>query len=116
MVRTHGAHRYWPRVEFSTPERDGAGISRVAAAHSLDQGTETPPTLDPTSISEEAQASEPPSRRYQTRVEPRTPSPEHLRPSRRALPSKRARTSGPGESLRSMPEPSPPPTDQSSLP
>ena len=116
MVRTHGAHRYWPRVQFSTPERDGAGISRVVAAHSPDQGIETPPALAPTSVSEEAHASEPPSRRYQTRVEPRTPSPEHPRPRRRALPSKRAETSGLGESLRSRPEPAPPPADQSLLP
>ena len=33
-----------------------------------------------------------------------------------ARPSKRARTSGPGESLRSMPEPSPPPADEGSSP
>ena len=47
---------------------------------------------------------------------PRPPSLEHPRSRRRAPPSKRARTSGPGESTRSRPEPSPPPTDQSSLP
>ena len=44
------------------------------------------------------------------------PSPVHPRPRRRAPPSKRARTSGPGESSRSRPEPSSPPADQSSLP
>ena len=70
----------------------------------------------PASISEEAQASEPSSRRYQTRVGPQPPSPVHPRPRRRAPPSKRARTSGPGESSRSRPESSPPPADQSSLP
>ena len=47
---------------------------------------------------------------------PRPPSPEHPRPCWRALPSKRAGTSGPGESLWSRPEPSPPPADQSSSP
>ena len=126
MVRTHGAHRYRPRVQFSTLKRDGVGTSKAAAAHSPDQVTRTPPTLAPAtamiqgptlaSILEEAQASEPPSRRYQTRVGPRPPSPMHPRQRRRAQPSKRARTSGQGESSRSRPEPSPPPDDQSSSP
>ena len=40
----------------------------------------------------------------------------HLRPRRRAPPSKRARTSGPGESSRSKPEPLPLPADQGSSP
>ena len=126
MVRTHGAHHYRPRVQFSTLEREGAGTSRAVAAHFLAQVTETPPTLAPattmiqgpapTSISEEAQASEPPSRRYQTWVGPRPLSPVHPRPLRRASPSKRARTSGPRESSQSRLETSPPPTDQSSSP
>ena len=93
MVRTHRAHRYRPRVQFSTPKRDGAGTSRAAAAHSPDQVTETPPSLAPASVSKEAQASEPPSRRYQTRVGPQAPSPMHPRPRWRAPPSKRARVS-----------------------
>ena len=59
MVRTRGAHSYRPRVQFSTPERDGAGTSRVAAAHSLDQVKETVLALPPAFVSEEAQASEP---------------------------------------------------------
>ena len=116
MVRTRGAHRYRPRVQFSTPERDGAGTSRAADAHSPDQVVETPPALAPTSISEEAQASEPPSRLYQTRVGPRAPSLVHPRPCRRAPPSKWAGTSGPGESSQSRPEPSPPSAYQSSSP
>ena len=114
MVRTRGGHRYRPRVLFSTPERDGTGTSRATNAHSLDQAAETPPTLAPTAISEEAQAPEPPSRRYQTKVGPRAPSPVHLRPCWRASPSKQARTSGSGESSRSRPEPPPPPADQGS--
>ena len=40
----------------------------------------------------------------------------HLRPRRRAPPSKRAWTSSSGESSRSRPEPSPPPADQGSSP
>ena len=47
---------------------------------------------------------------------PRAPSPVHPRPHKRAPPSKRARTSGPGESSRSRLEPSPPPADQGSSP
>ena len=39
MVRTRGAHRYRPRVQFSTRERDGVGPSRASAAHSPNQGT-----------------------------------------------------------------------------
>ena len=116
MVRTRGGHRYRPKVRFNTLERDGASTSRAADAHSPDQDAETPPTLALAAISEEAQASKPPSRRYQTRVGPRAPSLVHLRPHRRASPSKRARTSGPGESSRSRPEPLPPPADESSSP
>ena len=116
MVRTRGGHRHRPKVWFSTPERDGSGTSRAADAHSSDQVTEAPPALAPASMSEEAQASEPPSRRYQTRVGPRAPSPVHPRPRRRAPPSKRARTLGPSESSMSRPEPSPPLADQGSSP
>ena len=64
MVSTHEAHRYRPRVQFITPERDGVGTSRAVAAHSPAQVTETLPALAPTtamiqgaapaSISEEA--------------------------------------------------------------
>ena len=46
-------------------------------------------------------------RRYQTRVGPRAPSPVPQRRVRRARPSKRARTSGPGESSSSRPPSSP---------
>ena len=56
-------------------------------------------------IPEESQGVEPSSRRYHTRVGPRPPSLVHPRPPRRAPPSKRTRTSGPGESSRSRPEP-----------
>ena len=116
MVRTRGGHHYRTRVWFSTLERDGSGTSRAADAHSSDQVAEAPPTLAPVSMSEEAQASEPSSRRYQTQVGPRAPSPVHPRPRLRAPPSKRARTSGLGESSTCMPESSPPPADQGSSP
>ena len=104
MVRTHGAHHYRPKVQFSTPEREGVGTFRTTTAHSPAQVIETPPALAPAialiqgpapaSISEEDQASKPPSKRYQTRVGPRPPSPVHPRPRRMAPPSKRAWTFG----------------------
>ena len=75
MVRTRGGHRYRPRVRFSTPEREDAGTSRAADAYSPDLPAETQPALALTVIPEEPQASEPPSRRNQTRVGPRAPPP-----------------------------------------
>ena len=45
----------------------------------------------------------PTQRRYHTRVGPTPPSSPHPRPARRAPPSKRAQTSGPGESSTSRP-------------
>ena len=116
MVRTRGGHRYRPRVQFSTLEREGADTSRAAEAHSPSQAVESPPTLALAAILEETQASKPPSRRYQTNVGPRAPSPVHSRPRKRALSSKRPRTSSLGESSRSQPELSPPLADQGSSP
>ena len=126
MVRTRRGHRFQPRVQTRAPARDGASTSGTAAGHSLAQDAEVPPALTPdtavmqspasTAIPEEAQGSEPPSRGYHIRVGPRPPSLMHPRPPRRASPSKRARTSGLGESSRSRPEPSPPPVAQSSSP
>ena len=88
------------------------GTSGAAGAHSLDLPAVTQPTLAPTAIPEEPQG----FRRYQTRMGPRAPSPITQRRCRRARPSKRARTSGPGESSRSRPKPSHPPADESSSP
>ena len=110
MVRTRGGFRYKPRFRFSTLEREDAGTSRAADAHSLDLPEETQPALAPTAIPEELQASEPLSQRYQTRVGPRAP---YSIPQRRR---RRARTSGPRESSRSRPDPSPPPADEGSSP
>ena len=70
-------------------------------------------SLASTNIPEEPQGVEPLSRRYNTRVGPRPPSPMHPRPPRRAPPSKLARTFGPGESSHSRPEPSQSPAAQS---
>ena len=91
MVRTRRGHRYRPRVQTSTPARDGAGTSRAAAGHSPAQDAEASPALAPdaavmqcqasAAIPKEAQGPEPPSRRYYTRVGPRPPLlsiPDHL--------------------------------------
>ena len=83
MVRTRGGSCLRPRVRFSTPERE--------------EQTPVPapvPELVPEAVPEEPQG----FRRYQTRMGPWAPSPVPQRRSRRARPSKRARTSGPGES------------------
>ena len=88
MVRTRGGSRLRPRVRFSIPEQEEQAPV---------------PALVPESVLEEPQG----FRRYQTRMGPRAPSPVPQRRSRRARPSKRARTSGPGEFSSSRPQPSP---------
>ena len=87
MVRTRGGSRLRPRVRFSTPEREAPAPAPVPSPV---------PSPIPEAVSEEPQGFP----RYQTRMGPRAPS-------RRARPSKRARTSGPGESSSSRPQPSP---------
>ena len=61
------------------------------------------PSPIPEAVPEEPQG----FRRYQTRMGPRAPSPVPQRRVRSARPSKRAHTSGPGESSSSRPQPSP---------
>ena len=112
MVRTRGGSRYRPRVRFSTPELQDPGTFGAAGAHSPDLPTVTQPTLGPATIPEEPQR----FRLYHTKMGPRAPSPVPQRRCRRARRSKWARTSGSGESTRSGPEPSPPPTDEGSSP
>ena len=90
MVRTRGGSRLKPRVRFSTPKQE-------------EQAPVPAPVPEP--VPEEPQG----FRRYQTRMGPRAPSLVPQRRSRRARPSKRARTSGPGESSSSRPEPTPSP-------
>ena len=88
MVRTRGRSRLRPRVRFST----------------LEQEEQAPATATvPNPVPEEPQG----FRRYHTRMGPRAPSPVPQRRFRRARPSKRARTSGPGEFSSSRLEPSP---------
>ena len=92
MVRTRGGSRLRPRVRFSTPEREAPAPVPAPIPS---------PVLE--ALPEEPQG----FRRYQTRMGPRAPSPVPQRRVRRARPSKRARTSGPGESSSSRPQPSP---------
>ena len=83
MVRTHGGHQFRPRGQTNTSTRDGTSTSRAAAGHSPAQGAEAPPDSSPATammqspasatIPEESQGAEPPSRRYHTRVGPRSP-------------------------------------------
>ena len=94
MVRTRGGSRLRPRVRFSTPEREAPTPAPV-------------PTPVPSSIPEAVLEEPQGFRRYQTRMGPRAPSPVLQRRVRRARPSKRAPTSGPGESSSSRPQPSP---------
>ena len=88
MVRTMGGSRFRLRVRFSTLEQE-------------EQAQATAIVPDP--VPEEPHG----FRRYQTRMGPWAPSLVPQRRSRRARPSKRAWTSGPGESSSSRPEPSP---------
>ena len=109
MVRTRGGSRLRPRVRFSTPERkEQASIPTPVPA------LVPAPVLDPVA---EAVPEEPQGFRiYQTRMGPRAPLPVPQRRSRRARPSKMARTSGPGESSSSRPEPSPSAAEVTSSP
>ena len=79
-------------MRFSTPEREASASVQVPA-----------PSPVPEAVPEEPLG----FRCYQTRMGPRAPSPVPRRRVRRARPSKRARTSGPGESSSSQPPPSP---------
>ena len=94
MVRTRGGSRLLPWVRFSTPEREAPAPASVPAPV---------PSPVPEAVPEEPQG----FRRYQTRMGPWAPSPVPQRRVTRARPSKRARTSGPGESSSSRPQPSP---------
>ena len=95
MDRTKGGSHLRPRVRFSTPEREEqTPVPAPVPASVLEPVPEV--------VHEEPQG----FRKYQTRMGPRAPSPVPQRRSRSARPFKRSRTSGPGESSTSRPEPS----------
>ena len=98
MVRTRGGSRLRPRVRFSTPDREASASAPAPAPI---------PAPVPSPVPEAVPDEPLRFRRYQTRMGPRAPSPVPQRRVRRARPSKRARTSGPGESSSSRPQPSP---------
>ena len=112
MVRTRSGSRYKPRVRFSLPGMEDPDTSGTAHAHSPDLPTVEQPAVAPDVVPEEPQG----FRRYQMRMGPRAPSPVPQRRCRRARPSKRARTSGLGESSTSCPEISPAPGEESASP
>ena len=89
MARTSGGHSFRPQVRLSSPPST-AGQSTFAAAAAVASHA---PVL-----------AAPAPRRYDTRVGPNPPSPANHRPSRRAPPPTRARTSYPGESSSSRPQ------------
>ena len=95
MVRTRGKSRLRPRVRFSTPEQEEHAPVPAAVPEPVPEPVPKPVPKEPQGF-----------RRYQTRMGPRAPSPMPQRRSRRARPFKWARTSGPGESSSSRPQPS----------
>ena len=109
MVRTRGGSRVRPRVRFSTPKREAAApVPAPVPAPVLEPEVVAPvPAPEPSPVPEAVPDEPLGFRRYQTRMGPRAPSPVPQRRARRARPSKRARTSGPGESSSSRPPSSP---------
>ena len=96
MVRTRGGSRLRPRVRFSTPDREASASAPALVPAPV-------PSPVPEAVHDEPLG----FRRYQMRMGPRVPSPVPRRRVRSARPSKRALTSGPGESSTSRPPPSP---------
>ena len=95
MVHTRGGSRVRPRMRFSTPEREAAAPAPAPVSAPV-------PSPVPEAVPDEPLG----FRRYQTRMGPRAPSSVPRMRARRARPSKRAGTSGPGESSSSRPPPS----------
>ena len=109
LAKTHKGHNHKPRVRTSSPpftngSNPGPHPAAIAAAPpatvtpAASQGTPVVAAITATTASHAPIPTTPAPRRYDTRVGPTPPSPPHPRPTRRASPSKRARTSGPGES------------------
>ena len=109
MVRTRGGSRVRPRVRFSTPEREAAApvLAPVPAPVAEPEVVAPAPAPEPSPVPKAVPDEPLGFRHYQTRMGPRAPSPVPQRRARRARPSKRARTSGPGESSSSRPPSSP---------
>ena len=76
----------------------------TTTAHAAAQGSPAVGSAKAATVSHASVAAAPAPRRYYTRVGPIPPSPPLPKPSRKAPPSKRAHTSGPGESSSSKPQ------------
>ena len=106
-------HTFWPKVRHSSPPSASSSNPHSVVATAADPVSTTAAAVDPISTAATAMpapaSSHPPGSaasvpmRYNTRVSLAPPSLPHPRPSWRAPPSKRARTSGPGESSSSRP-------------
>ena len=102
MAKTRGGHNYRPSVRPSSPPP--VGIALPTAGPSAAYPATVPAVDLPIPVA--AGANEAPAPiltalapcKYDMQVGPPPPSPPHSWPSQRAPPSKRARTSGPGES------------------
>ena len=108
MVKTRNAYAFRPKVRSpAAPPTATAAVSPAALATAATSFA-TATTQGSPAMGSSSDASG--LRRYHTRVGPTAHALSHLRPFRRAPSSKRARTSGPGESSRSRPaEPQSPP-------
>ena len=113
MVKTHGGSAFRPRVLRSSPPPASAAVPPTAPATIASLAALAAivaPATDQGSAVVGSSAAAPAPRRYPTRVGSTPPSSPHSTPSHRAPPSKRAWTSGPGESSSSRPqEPQSPP-------
>ena len=120
MAKTRGAHSFRPQVcRDHTPP--AAGPSPTTAdpavpgsviagpyATAAGAGPAAPTAAAPAAGDAEGSSSMAPAqRRYHTRAGPTPPAPSHPRPARRAPPTKRAWTSGLGESSTSRSRASP---------
>ena len=121
-MNSRDGHAFRPRVRISSTPPSVAPPATVAPVTTPPTAADVAPTaLDVTATLVTTAATQgspavgsssdtPDQRKYHTRVSPTPPAPSHPRPARRAPPSKRARTSGPGESSRSrLAEPQSPP-------
>ena len=103
--------RCWFRCHRPLCRRPSAAVAGADPSVLAARPTAAPAAPTPAAGDAEGSSSmAPPQRRYHTRVGLTPPAPSHLRPAQRAPPTKRARTSGLGESStsRSRAPPSPP--------
>ena len=109
MVKTCRGSAFRPRVRSCRWLQCSSSCRRRAAAAPPAAAMASPAAAQ-SNVAVGSSDVAPGPRRYHTRVGPTPPSLPHPRPSRRGPPSKRAQTSGPGESSSFRPqEPQSPP-------